>query len=790
MAERSGEERSAANGQGPAAAEPVVRVAGKPAKSKRAAKAPSVPTEGGSLEIVGLRSDGQIADGRALAAALKVHGARKDVPAPIDLRAPELYLNRELTWLNFNRRVLHEAQDPRTPLLERVKFLSIVNSNLDEFFMKRIGGLKQQVGAGVKNLTVDGRTPEQQIEECVAFVRNINQDLHTTYLDLVKALHQDGIMVASWTDLGSTQKAWLREHYLRNVFPLVTPLAMDPAHPFPFLSNLSLNLLVTLHYRKDSEPTLARVKVPIGFGVPRFLRADNDLVFVPLEQVMAHNLDILFPDMDFEACELFRVTRNANAEQDEDEAEDLLAMIESELRDRRFAPIVRLEVAEGMQPLHRGMLAAELGLDEHKDVFEKASLLGMRDLMEIASLDSPALHDPPHHPVINAKLEDNRNIFHIIRESGPTLLQHPYESFGTSVERFVREASRDPKVLAIKMTLYRTSASTRIVDDLIEASRNGKQVAVVVEIKARFDEAANIQWGSRLEEAGIHVMYGVVGLKTHSKVILVVRRDFTGRRRYAHIGTGNYHAGTARIYSDLGLLTSDDVIGRDLTELFNYLTTGYKPRRTYHKILAAPRALKQPLLDKIEREIQGHSPDAPGLIRFKANALEDSDIVEALYRATQAGVTVELIIRDTCRLRPGLPGLSESATVVSIVGRFLEHGRICYFRNGGDEEFLIGSADLMKRNLESRVEVVTPVQDPTLCDELRFILDTQMSDRRSAWEMRSDGTYVQRQPQSETEAISSQHALIAAAENRHLEATRLRKRKPRSIARRQSAATV
>ena len=790
MSQRSDEQRGAANGPtqpagSPAVAEPMT---GEPVRSRGAARA--APGPGIGLEIVSSRGDGLVAD--ALAPEPESSTDRRDAraPAAIDLHAPELYLNRELTWLSFNRRVLHEAQDPRTPLLERVKFLAIVNSNLDEFFMKRIGGLKQQVGAGVKNLTVDGRTPEQQIEECVAFVRTLNLDTRATYLELVEALRRDGIVLASWTDLSSAQKAWLREYYLRNVFPLVTPLAMDPAHPFPFLSNLSLNLLVTLHYRKDLEPTLARVKVPIGFGVPRFLRADNDLVFVPLEEVMAHNLDVLFPDMDFEACELFRVTRNANAEQDEEEADDLLAMIESELRDRRFAPIVRLEVEESMQPLHRGMLAAELGLDETKDVFEKDWLLGMRDLMEIAALDIPALHDPPHYPVTNAKLDDDRNIFHIIRESGPILLQHPYESFGTSVERFVREASHDPKVLAIKMTLYRTSASTRIVDDLIEASRNGKQVAVVVEIKARFDEAANIQWASRLEEAGIHVMYGVVGLKTHSKVILVVRRDFTGLRRYAHIGTGNYHAGTARIYSDLGLLTCDDVIGRDRTELFNYLTTGYKPRRTYHRILAAPRALKQPLLEKIEREIQGHSPDSPGLIRFKANALEDTDIVEALYRATQAGVTVELIIRDTCRLRPGLPGLSETASVVSIVGRFLEHGRIYYFRNGGDEEFFIGSADLMKRNLESRVEVVTPVQDPALCDELRFILDTQLNDRRSTWEMRSDGTYVQRQPRNEADAISSQQALITAAERRHIEATRLLKRKPRSIARRQSAATV
>ncbi len=725
----------------------------------------------------------------AIPLSLRVHPA-VTAAAPTDLRAPELYLNRELTWLAFNRRVLHEAQDPRTPLLERVKFLAIVNANLDEFFMKRIGGLKQQVGAGVKDRTVDGRTPEQQIDECVAFVRAFTRELRAIYFELLDLLHRHAIALCAWADLTPEQQEALRVHYLDNIFPLVTPLAMDPAHPFPFISNLSLNLLVTLYHPDDQYPILARVKVPIGSGVPRFLKVGERNHFVRLEDVMAHNLDALFPGMQVQSCEFFRVTRNANTEQDEEDADDLLAMIEAELRERRFAPIVRLEVEEGMNPVRRGMLAAELGLREDQDVFDVAMPLGLKDLFEIAAIGDPALHDPPHHPVTNAKLEDERNIFHIIRETGPILLQHPYESFGTSVERFVHEASRDPNVLAIKMTLYRTSASTRIIDDLIEASRNGKQVAVVVEIKARFDEAANIQWANRLERTGIHVMYGVVGLKTHSKVILVVRRDFNGLRRYAHIGTGNYHAGTARIYSDLGLLTCDDGIGRDLVELFNYLTTGYKPSRAYQRILAAPRALKRPLLDRIEREIQRHSAKRPGLIRFKMNALEDSDIVEALYRASQAGVGIELIVRDTCRLRPGLPGLSETVTVVSIVGRFLEHARIYYFRNGGDEEFLIGSADLMKRNLESRVEVVTPVLDPAARDELRFILDAQINDRRSAWEMRPDGSYVQRQPRTEAEAIGSQQVLIAAAERRHFEASRLRKRKPRSIARRHSEATV
>jgi polyphosphate kinase len=557
------------------------------------------------------RSDRQapLPDGGAAGAIPFAQRLHPDAAArPIDLRAPELYLNRELTWLAFNRRVLHEAQDPRTPLLERVKFLAIVNANLDEFFMKRIGGLKQQVGAGVKDLTVDGRTPEQQINECVAFVRAFTRDVRATYLELLGLLRQHDLALCAWADLSPAQQEALRVHYLDNIFPLVTPLAMDPAHPFPFISNLSLNLLVTLYHPDDQYPILARVKVPIGSGVPRFLKVGERNLFVRLEDVMAHNLDALFPGMQVQSCEFFRVTRNANTEQDEDEADDLLAMIEAELRERRFAPIVRLEIEEGMNPVRRGMLAAELGLREDQDVFDIAMPLGLKDLFEIAGIGDPALHDPPHHPVTNAKLEDERNIFHIIRETGPILLQHPYESFGTSVERFVHEASRDPNVLAIKMTLYRTSASTRIIDDLIEASRNGKQVAVVVEIKARFDEAANIQWANRLERTGIHVMYGVVGLKTHSKVILVVRRDFNGLRRYAHIGTGNYHAGTARIYSDLGLLTCDDGIGRDLVELFNYLTTGYKPSRSYQRILAAPRALKRPLLDMIEREIRRHSP--------------------------------------------------------------------------------------------------------------------------------------------------------------------------------------
>ncbi|MBK8753552.1 MAG: polyphosphate kinase 1 [Candidatus Competibacteraceae bacterium] len=709
-----------------------------------------------------------------------------DEPPPIlNPDAPEWYLNRELTWLAFNQRVLHEAQDERTPLLERVKFLAIVSSNLDEFFMKRIGGLKQQIGARVRELTVDGRSPEQQLSECLVVVRDIVEQQRLLSSHLHRLLKAQGIVLRSYQRLAEPQRKQMRDYYLRNIFPLVTPQTMDPAHPFPFLSNLSLNLLVTVRYANDESSGLTRIKVPVGSGIPRFLKVGDEELYVPLEEVIAHNLDLLFPGMVVEACELFRVTRNAIAERDEDQADDMLVMIESELRERRFAPIVRLEVEKNMDPYHRGMLAAELGLEEATEVFEVDGMMALRDLFQVVGINRPELHDPSQHPLDHPKLGDKkRNIFHIIRDTGPILLQHPYESFATSVERFVLEASDDPKVLAIKMTLYRTSSDSKIIEYLIDAAQDGKQVTVVVELKARFDEAANIRWANRLEEAGIHVTYGVVGLKTHSKVILVVRRDFNGLRRYAHIGTGNYHAGTARLYCDLGLLTCDPAIGEDLTELFNYLTTGYVPKRNYRKLLPAPKVLKPALLDKIEREINHAKAAKPALIQFKMNALEDKDITAALYRASQAGVKVDLIVRDTCRLRPGIAGLSERVRVISIVGRFLEHTRIYYFLNGETEEYFIGSADCMKRNLESRVEVVTPVDHPELKQELRQILEVQLNDRRTAWDMQSDGSYVQRMPGENDDLRGSQQILIELAEKRQKEALRLKKRKPKGIARR------
>jgi polyphosphate kinase len=481
--------------------------------------------------------------------------------------------------------------------------------------------------------------------------------------------------------------------------------------------------------------------------------------------------------------EVFQVTRNANTEPDEEDAEDLLATIESAVRKRRFAPIVRITVQKDMDSFRRGMLAAELGLDEHSDVFEATGMLGMRDLFELSSLELPALHEPVHHPVTHASLQNATSIFYVIRDAGSILLQHPYESFATSVEWFVKEASRDPKVRAIKMTLYRTSKDTRIVEYLVDAARNGKQVAVVVELQARFDEAANMRWASHLEQAGIHVTYGVMGLKTHCKLIQVVRRDYNGLRRYVHIGTGNYHAGTARLYDDVGLLTCDETIARDVTELFNYLTTGYTPKRDYHKLLPAPKLLKRSLIAKIEREITHQAAGIQGHIQMKMNALEDADITRCLYRATSAGVRLELIVRDTCRLRPGIEGLSENAKVISVVGRFLEHSRIYYFRNGGEDEYYIGSADCMKRNLEDRVEALVPVENPLLKETLRTIFDEHLADQRSAWDMRSDGSYVQRQPPDEA-TMSCQQRLAEFAQERDRQAKRLKRRKPRTIARR------
>ena len=494
---------------------------------------------------------------------------------------------------------------------------------------------------------------------------------------------------------------------------------------------------------------------------------------------MANNLDLLFPGMKVEACEIFRVTRNAIYDVDEDMADDLLELIEAGLRKRHLAPIVRLQVQEGFDPRRRTMLADELGLKD-TDIFEGDGLLGLRDLMALHDVPRPGLKDPAHHPAEHPALLTRRPIFDVIRDQGPVLLHHPYQAFDTSVLRFLSEASRDPQVRAIKMTFYRMAPRSSIIDHLVHAARAGKQVAVVIELQARFDEAANIQWANELSAHGIHVTYGVLGLKTHCKLILVVRQDHDGLRRYAHVGTGNYHVGTARQYCDHGLLTCDSAIGADLTELFNYLTTGYRPKRKYWKVVPAPKHLRKAILGRIEREAELHSADSPGRIQFQMNALEDHEVTRALYAAARRGVAVDLIVRDSCRIRPGIAGLSENIRVVSIVGRFLEHSRIYYFRNGGDEEYYIGSADCMGRNLSARVEALVPVEAPALRSELRQVLDVQLSDRRCAWEMKPDGSYEQRTPLPRRETGTFQ-TMIAWAHAREFEGTRLRNRRARGF---------
>jgi polyphosphate kinase len=695
---------------------------------------------------------------------------------PIELDSHEFFLNRELTWLSFNSRVLHEAADERNPLLERLKFLAIVSSNLDEFFMKRIGSLKRKVAAGIQDKSADGLTAQQQIDACYNAIRE--QELRQR--ELLKVLREQlaihNIKIVSYDDVTTDQGIWLREYFYSEVFPLITPQSFDPSHPFPFISNYSLNLLVKVKKQGESAGdsiAYTRIKMPLGEGLPRFVQIPDTYHFLPLEELVKKHLYMLLPQVDVEHAALFRVTRNIQAGRGSEETDDLLAMIQSELRDRHFASIVRVQVQDEIDSTARGMLAAELGLDEQSDVFSTgSSLMALRDLFEIAGIDRPELQEKPFKPLDPPQFSQATNIFHAIRNDGPFMVHHPYDSFKTSVERFLKEAAHDPKVKAIKMTLYRTSSDTKVVDYLIQAAQNRKQVAVVVELKASFDEAANIRWATRLEEAGVHVTYGVIGLKTHSKITLVVRKDYNGLQRYLHIGTGNYHAGTARLYTDLGILTNDKQMGIDATELFNYLTTGFTPDRFYRELLPAPKVLKSALLARIEREIKHHTTELPGLIQFKVNALEDADITKALYRACQVGVQVNLIVRDSCRFLPGIPGVSENATVISIVGRFLEHARIYYFKNNGDEEYLIGSADAMQRNLESRVEVVAPVKAPKLREELRFILDTQLNDYRQAWDMRVDGTYVQRQPRNKDEEIGCHQRMIDRYTERNKKAKR------------------
>jgi polyphosphate kinase len=687
-----------------------------------------------------------------------------DAPSPLPA---DRFLNRELSWLDFNSRVLELAEDEDLPLLERVKFLSIFASNLDEFFMVRIAGLKRRHSTGLSVRSPDGLT----IREQLARVTERTQDLvhrHASVFekDVVPRLMEQGIRIVHWSDLGDADAMRLREYFRDQVFPVLTPLAVDPAHPFPYISGLSLNLAVSVRDPETGAPRFARVKVPNN--VPRFIpvsaagaATDREAVFLPLEDLIAAHLTSLFPGLDVIDHHLFRVTRNADLEVEEDRDEDLLQALERELAQRRFGPAVRLEVTESIDPQILDVLVHELEISP-ADVVSVPGLLDLASLMALYDLDRPELKDEPFVPATHPRLSEGetpKSVFATLRE-GDVLVHHPYDSFATSVQRFIEQAAADPNVLAIKQTLYRTSGDSPIVAALIEAAQAGKQVVVLVEIKARFDEEANISWARSLERAGCHVVYGLVGLKTHCKTALVVRMENGVIRRYCHIGTGNYNPKTARIYEDVGILTADPRVGADLTDLFNTLT-GYSRQTTYRSLLVAPHGIRTGLVEKIRREARHAAEGKPTGIRIKVNSLVDEQIIDALYEASAAGVPVELVIRGICTLRPGVPGLSEGIHVRSIVGRFLEHSRVINFANAGTPEWWLGSSDLMHRNLDRRVEVLLRVNDPAAQRQLQRVFDLDMAPDVRSWQLSGDGTWTrtgERNSQAELMAMRGENA--------------------------------
>lgn len=681
-----------------------------------------------------------------------------------DLADPRLYLNRELSWLEFNRRVLAGADDANVPLLERLRFLAIFSSNLDEFFMVRVAGLKRQVVAGVTAHTPDGRTPSEQLAEISATVAPMAEAAcRCLHDEVLPALRERGVALRSMMDVTPAQRAALDAYFDEEVFPVLTPLAVDPGHPFPYISNLSLSLAVTVRDIATGQRHFARVKVP---GVlPRFVPVIDETGFVPLEELIIAHLPRLFPGMDVLESHVFRVTRNADLEIEEDEAEDLLMAVEAELRKRRRGAAVRLEVAADTPERVVALLQDELDL-EQADTYRLAGLIGHGDLRSLTRLKRADLRYEPWPPVRHPRLaaSDQRSPAAMFAEiaRADLLVHHPYVSFTHTVEHFVTAASEDPAVLAIKQTLYRTSGDSPIVQALIRAAERGKQVVALVELKARFDEEINILWARALEKAGVHVVYGLVGLKTHAKTTLVVRREPQGIRRYVHLGTGNYNPRTARSYTDLGLFTADPALGADVTELFNYLT-GYARQDAYRELLVAPGSLRESLVELIRRESERHTSEQPGRIRAKLNALIDPALIAELYRASQAGVRIDLLVRGICGLRPGIPGISETIRVTSVVGRLLEHSRILQF---GDDDVWMGSPDWMPRNLDRRVEALAPVRDPRLRGELGDILDAMLADSAQAWTLQADGTWCRRRPADGQQPFDAQAHLAAQARQR------------------------
>jgi len=695
-----------------------------------------------------------------------------DKEISVDLNDPKLYINRELSLLEFQRRVLEEAQDVNNPLLERVKFLAIVGSNLDEFFMVRVAGLEKQVEAGILDLPPDGLTPAEQLAAIRRLALQIMSLARDCLLkDLLPALNKAGIHIRNYNELDEHQKASAKNYFDEVVFPVLTPLAFDPGHPFPHISNLSLNLAVLIR-DKERQQHFARIKVPDT--LPRFVpikrssgsvRKDGTVpyhhYFVWLEQVIAANLDALFPGMEVVEAHPFRVTRDADLEIQELEAEDLLESMEQSVRQRRFGAVVRVTLNAEIPAYIREILVENLEV-ERNDIYTLNGPLGLSGLMQLYSIDRHDLKDPPFIPALPPMLKSevyDGNLFAAIRKE-EILLHHPYESFNPVVD-FLTAAARDPDVLAIKQTLYRVGRNPPVVQALLEAVENGKQVAVLLELKARFDEESNIVWAKKLESAGVHVIYGLLGLKTHSKVALVVRKEGEGIRRYIHLGTGNYNALTAQVYEDLGMFTCNDEIGADATDMFNYLT-GYSNKKEYRKLLVAPINLRERMVALIQREIEHQKLGEKGHLIFKINSLVDKPIIQLLYQASRVGVKVDLLVRGICCLRPGVKGVSENIRVTSIVGRFLEHSRIFYFRNAGEEEIYLGSADLMPRNINRRVEVLFPVQSPSMIRYLHDeVLLTYLSDNTRARRMLSDGSYERLKPRPKDKPVDSQAALMS-----------------------------
>ena len=663
---------------------------------------------------------------------------------------PNRYLDRELSWLAFNQRVLELAEDPSLFLLERVNFLAIFAANLDEFFMVRVAGLKRRIATGLAVTSSSGLTPEDVLTDISVEAHRLQERHARLFIDTIKpAMKEHGVRIVRWVSLEESEKAALHEYFQNQIFPVLTPLAVDPAHPFPYISGLSLNLAVVLKNPETNKEHFARVKVPPL--LPRFVRIPGysglqDARFVPLEDIMGEYLGLLFPGMEVLQHHTFRVTRNEDLEVDEEDGENLLLALEKELLRRRFGPPVRLEVANDINPEVLELLVRELDIS-NEDVYSLPSPLDLTGLFEISKLKRTDLHYPPHPVITNRFLQSvedkDVSIFSAMRQRD-ILMHHPYESFSTSVQAFVEQAAADPKVLAIKQTLYRTSGDSPIVDALIAAAEAGKQVLALVEIKARFDEQNNIAWARKLEQSGVHVVYGIVGLKTHCKLALVIRQEGGQLRRYCHVGTGNYNPKTARYYEDYGLLTARESVGEDLTKLFNQLS-GYAPETEFKSLMVSPVGVREGLTERIEREIAFKRDGKDALIRIKVNSLVDEQIIDSLYKASNAGVTVEILVRGMCALKPGVAGLSENITVRSVLGRYLEHSRVFSFSGGGDPAVFIGSADMMHRNLDRRVEALVRISQPDHIRELNAVFELAMSEKISSWYLNSVGEWTRHQ---------------------------------------------